>query len=163
MTANNTVMINEVEERINNNLVKFPVNFTKSKQMFEELDAVIIQIEELKAKADRLQVEANDTMMEEYMENEGYRIAHEFLSTIYEDISRMKTMQIGDGLIKSLQYGNSKAIKDHEGRWFKTIGDCCKYHHVARHVFDHRRRAGMSLEECLSPEQLKRGRKAVIR
>ena len=151
MTMTNLAMINEVEERINreDNLVMFPVNFTKSKEMFKELDAIIIQLDELKARAEKLQAEANDTMMEEYMENESYRIAHEFLSTIYEDTNRMKSMQIGDGLIKSLEYGNSKAIQDHEGRWFRTIKDCCKYHGVKLATFYNRRRHGLSLEQCL--------------
>ena len=161
MTMTNLAMINEVEERINkaDNLVMFPVQFTESKKKFSELDDAYALRDELNAKIARLEVEANDTMMEEYMENEGYRLAHEFLSTIYEDIDRMKTMQIGDGLIKSLKYGNSKAIQDHEGRWFKTITDACKYHGVSLNTFRYRRRAGYSLAECFSPEEKKRGRK----
>ena len=165
MTMTNLAMINEVEERINreDNLVKFPVKFTKSKQMFEELDAIIIQLDELKAKAEKLQAEANDTMMEEYMENESYRIAHEFLSTVYKDIDRMENIQIGDGVIKSLRYGNSKAIRDPEGRWFRTITDACKYHKIDLGTFYARKKAGRTLAECLAPERLPRRKEEVIR
>lgn len=165
MTMTNTAMINEVEERINreDNLVKFPVKFTKSKQMFEELDAIIIQLDELKAKAEKLQAEANDTMMEEYMENEGYRLAHEFLSTIYKDIDRMETMQIGDAVIKSLKYGNSKAIRDPEGRWFRTITDACRYHGIDLGTFYARKKAGRTLAECFASERLPYKKRSVIK
>ena len=157
MTATNLAMINEVEERINreDNLIKFPVKFTKSKQMFEELDAIIIQLDELKAKAEKLQVEANDAMMKEYIENEQYRLSHEFLSAAY------KNKQIGDGVLENLDYGNSRAIQDHKGRWFRTIKDACKYHGVKYATFINRRKRGLSLEKCFSTETFKRGRKKV--
>ena len=159
----NLAMINDVEERINaENIIEFPVRFTKSKQMFKQLDAIIIQMEDLKAKAEKLQSEANDIMMEEYMENESYRIAHEFLSAVYNDVDRMKTMDIGDALIKNLRYGNSKAIKDHEGRWFKTIKDACRYHGVSRATFEYRKRTGCSLKECFMPERKKRAKKVQL-
>lgn len=160
MTMTNLAMINEVEERINreDNLVMFPVQFTKSKQMFEELDAIIIQLDELKAKAEKLEAEANDTMFKEYMKNESYRLAHEFLSAEY------KNAQIVDGVVENLKYGNSKAMRDHEGRCFKTIKDACEYHGVSVNTFYYRRRNGYPLAECFSPEEKKRGRKrSVIR
>lgn len=157
MTMTNLAMINEVEERINreDNLIKFPVKFTKSKQMFEELDAIIIQLDELKAKAEKLQVEANDAMMKEYIENEQYRISHDFLSAAY------KNKQIGDGVLENLDYGNSRAIQDHEGRWFRTIKDACRYHGVKYATFINRRKRGLSLDKCFSTETFKRGRKKV--
>lgn len=148
----NTAMIMEVEERINKaeNLVKFPVRFTKSKKMFEELDTIIVQMKDLREKANRLEAEANDAMMEEYMENEGFRIAHEFLSSIFEDANRLRTMQIGEGVVMSLAYGNSKAIQDHEGRWFRTISDACRYHGVSLATYYYRKKKGMTLDECFA-------------
>lgn len=165
MTMTNLAMINEVEERINkaDNLVMFPVQFTESKKKFSELDDAYALRDELNAKIARLEVEANDTMMEEYMENEGYRLAHEFLSTIYKDIDRMETMQIGDAVIKSLKYGNSKAIRDPEGRWFRTITDACRYHGIDLGTFYARKKAGRTLAECFASERLPYKKRSVIK
>lgn len=151
----NTAILNEVENRINANVIMFPVNFTKSKAKFAELDEKIIQFETLKREIEALETEANDEMFREYMENEQYRIAHEFLSAAY------KNKQIGDGVLDNLDYGNSRAIQDPEGRWFRTIKDACKYHGVKYATFINRRRKGFPLDKCFSTETLKRGRKKV--
>lgn len=151
----NTAMINEVENRMNDNVIMFPIHFTKSKAKFAELDAKIIQYEDLKREIEKLTAEANDEMFKEYMENEQYRLSHEFLSAAY------KNKQIGDGVLENLDYGNSRAIQDHEGRWFRTIKDACKYHGVKYATFINRRKRGLSLEKCFSTETFKRGRKKV--
>ena len=153
----NAAMLNEVETRMNNgnNIIMFPVKFTKSRQMFNEVDEYDAKIEELMKEIELKLVEANDTMFKEYMENEQYRLSHEFLSAAY------KNKQIGDGVLENLDYGNSRAIQDHEGRWFRTIKDACKYHGVKYATFINRKKRGLSLEKCFSTETFKRGRKKV--
>jgi len=153
----NAAMLNEVETRMNNgnNIIMFPVKFTKSRQMFNEVDEYDAKIAELMKERELKLVEANDTMFKEYMENEQYRISHDFLSAAY------KNKQIGDGVLEDLNYGNSRAIQDHEGRWFRTIKDACKYHGVKYSTFINRRRKGFPLDKCFSTETFKRGRKKV--
>ena len=50
----------------------------------------------------------------------------------------------------------SKSCEDHLGNKFTSIKAMLQHHGVKEHVFYERKRSGISLEECLSPERKKR-------
>lgn len=145
----NVAMLREVEERMNGELILFPVHFTKSKELFGEADKLQLAIDILTKEKVRVEAEANARLEEEYMRDEEYRQAHIFLSAKYGN------GDVGNGIHNHLEYRNAKPLLDHEGRWFRTVKDACEYHGVLLNTFYLRRKQGRTLAECLSAGRLK--------
>lgn len=62
---------------------------------------------------------------------------------------------------KGINIGTGKIVKDHLGNTFNTVGEMCKAHGVSTYTFYHRREAGKSLSEQLTPGRLILGYKGV--
>jgi hypothetical protein len=157
--ATNIETLNAVEFRMNHdengNLVRFPVHFDESRELFSRVDDFNDKIIQLKAQRDECARLADEQLAKEYAEKERYRIIHQFLSDIYTtDDFELKV--IGKEVLHKLKYTNSKAICDHEGRWFRTVKEACKYHGVTPNVYYYRKRHGCTLKECFSQGRLKR-------
>jgi len=154
----NTALLNEVSERLNNgneNICLFPFKFKESRQLYSRIDEIEERIRNLKRLEALVLAEANEKLEEEYLKNEERRIAHEFLSKA--DGLR----QTGDGVLEDLHYGNSKAIKDADGRWFRTMKDACEYHGVEYQTFQSRLHSGKTIAECFAPARKYKKRIAV--
>lgn len=149
-------MVNELTNlttRLNNGNELFPMSFEGSKAIYSQIDKISEDIDKLLREKANLISKANETLENEYIETEKYRLTHEFLSAYYTDerIQRMKN--IGED-VQNLGYTNSKAIQDHEGRWFATITDACEYHGVSYQTFMTRKNRGWNLKDCFSKKRL---------
>ena len=158
----NVEMLKTVEERMNvdnqGNPVLFPVSFEMCERLYAEMDEVDAQIMELYKIKATLSRKADDEMEKEYLKNEDLRMKHEFLSQWYHNIAKGEAEYIGDGVVQTLHYCNSKAIKDDKGRWFATIREAAEYHKMPYQRLVDRLRAGYGAEECFSQKTLPRGR-----
>lgn len=57
----------------------------------------------------------------------------------------------GTGVRNILSYSNAKAIQDHEGNWFATITDMCKWYGISTQLYiGRRKRCGWTLEQTLT-------------
>lgn len=45
----------------------------------------------------------------------------------------------------------TESVQDHNGKQFKTVKDMLAYYGVSSSTFSHRKKKGLSLEECLTP------------
>ena len=160
----NVEMLKDVQERMNfdknGNPVLFPVDFESCKRLYTELDEIDAQIIELYRLKAALSRKADDEMEKEYLKNEDLRMKHEFLSQWYHNVAKGEIEDIGDGVVETLHYCNSKAIKDDKGRWFATIREAAEYHNMPYATLITRLRAGYGAKECFSTKNLPRGRGA---
>ena len=160
----NVEMLKDVQERMNfdknGNPVLFPVDFESCKRLYTELDEIDAQIIELYRLKAALNRKADDEMEKEYLKNEDLRMKHEFLSQWYHNVAKGEIRDIGDGVVETLHYCNSRAIRDPEGRWFATIKEAAEYHHMPYDKLVARLRAGYGVTECFSKNNLPRGKAA---
>lgn len=56
-----------------------------------------------------------------------------------------------------------KRAKDHEGRYFRSMAQMCRYHGVNKSTFYSRMAEGLPLEMCLSRESFRGGRYPVYK